>query len=614
MKLEKILDRLGSLEKNSFIKIVDTIISNNPRNGKEIEKILHATTKDLKSVDSQNIANIFSLIEPSFIEHIKCEFQDITSQLDIIIDIMIRDGNCIMKQDWFSRLYETEIKNIKIKIKSLESELENEKSDIADSRRRDYRIYKNCLKTAYTNDSSSNREMKITSDEHSIILTLSKELSLSQEETKLINYSILGVKKLEIQDVISSLKNMGLVFFSKKENSVYVADEMVRLLRKVRQKEVADKFFRRTLKLLREPVINQIAKNHNIDRRLPFNQKIEGIIKEGVSFTNFLLNDIHKDGTSLTEKKKFLNEICENGLNLKNLKGTTLEEKINNLIAHFENVEKDEKVGISLDGFNKLLSELNTSLPHLNKQLRIQFEMQEEFILTADFLLDFNIKPRDILDLLSKDDLTKFILENGIKQRGDDIVNILEHYTDVQNLYLENYENVAFRNLSQLKENGISIKESELGVKFEELTKTIFTGLGFHVDEKMRKSLNTKKDLIDILLNLENNEVIIVECKTIKEKSYNKFSTVSRQLKSYQNLALSNNLRIAKIILVAPEFSDDFVTDCEMDIEMNLSLLTASSLTSIYNSFKESKHKIFPHVLFRDIVINAERINKALSK
>lgn len=32
MKLEKILDRLGSLEKNSFIKIVDTIISNNPRN------------------------------------------------------------------------------------------------------------------------------------------------------------------------------------------------------------------------------------------------------------------------------------------------------------------------------------------------------------------------------------------------------------------------------------------------------------------------------------------------------------------------------------------------------------------------------------------------------
>lgn len=31
MKLEKILDNLNSLEKNSFIKIVDNIISGNPK-------------------------------------------------------------------------------------------------------------------------------------------------------------------------------------------------------------------------------------------------------------------------------------------------------------------------------------------------------------------------------------------------------------------------------------------------------------------------------------------------------------------------------------------------------------------------------------------------------
>ena len=38
---------------------------------------------------------------------------------------------------------------------------------------------------------------------------------------------------------------------------------------------------------------------------------------------------------------------------------------------------------------------------------------------------------------------------------------------DVENLYLENYENVAYRSLNLLKENGILIKESELGLKFE---------------------------------------------------------------------------------------------------------------------------------------------------
>ena len=614
MKLEKILDKLGSIEKNSFIKIIDNIISKNPKNNKEIGKILSSSDKGLKSVDNQNISKILSLTSNEFQEYIKCEFQEITSQLDILIDIIIRDGNCIMKQDWFSRLYDSEIKHIKSKIKLLNADFENDKSELSATRKRDYKIYKACLHTAYYNDIANNREAKISSDELSIILSLSKQLGLSQEETKLINYSILPINKIDIQDVIKRLKNIGVIFYSNKENTIYVADEMVRILRKIREKEVAEKFYRRTLKLIREPIINQISRNHNIDRKLSYSQKIEEIIKEGVSFTNMLLDDIYKAGSTLTEKKKILNKLCEKGLNIKNLKGNTLDDKIRSLIQHFENVERDEKVGISLDGFDKLLSEINVSLPKLNVQMKNQFELQNEFVLKADFLLDYNIKPRDVLDLIEKKDITKFIKENGIKQRGDDLLNILEHYKDVENLYLENYENVAYRNLNLLKENGIKIKESELGLKFEDLTQIIFKFLGFNVDDIFKKKLNTKKDMIDILLNLGNNEIIIVECKTIKERGYNKFSSVSRQLISYQNLALKNDLRIVKILLVAPEFSDDFVTDCEMDTKMNLSLITASTLSNISDAFKTSKYTEFPHVLFRDIVINEERILKALSK
>lgn len=614
MKLEKILDKLGSLEKNSFIKIIDYIISKTPKNSKEIEKILSSTDKGLKSVDNLNISNIFNLISEEFTDYLMCEFQEANSQLDILIDIIIRDGNCIIKQDWFSRLYENEIKNLHNKIKALNSELTREKSELSESRKRDYRIYKACLSTAYHNDIDNNRDSRISSDELSIILTLSKQLGLSQEDVKLINYSILPIKKEDIQDVINNLKSIGVVFYSKKENTIYIADEVVTLLRKVRKKEIADKFYRRTLKLLREPIINQIAKEHNIDRKLSVSQKIEEIIKEGISFTNLLTHEIYKSGITLTEKKSTLNELCDKGLNLPNLKGSTLEDKINNLIEYFENVEKDEKVGISIDGFDKMLSELNISLPKLNKDLREQFELQDEFVLRADYLLNYNIKPRDILDLINRHDLLKFIKENGIKQRGDEILNILEHYKDVENLYLENYANVGYRNLNLLKENGISVKESELGLKFEELTKIIFKSLGFNVDDKLKAELNTQKDMIDILLNLGNNEIIIVECKTVKEKGYNKFSTVSRQLKSYQNLALKNNLRISKILLISPEFSDDFIYDCEMDTEMNLSLITANTLSKIFEAFKTSKYQEFPHVLFRDIVINEERIIKALTK
>ena len=614
MKLEKILDKLGSLEKNSFIKIIDNIISKNPKESKKVEKILSSYDKGLKSIDNQNIAKIFALTPNEFQKSIKSEFQEITSQLDILIDIIIRDGNCIMEQDWFSRLYETEIKKIKGKIKVLNTDFESDKSELSESRKRDYKIYKSCLSTAYFSDQENNREAKVTSDELSIILTLSKQLGLSQEEIKLINYSILSVEKLDIQEVIKGLKNIGVIFYSNKESTIYVADEMVRVLRKIRKKEVAGKYFRRTLKLLKEPIINQISKDHNIDRKLSYSGKIEKIIKEGVSFTDLLLSGIYKTGITLTEKKKTLNELCEKSTNISNLKGSTLDDKIISLVSYFDDIERDEKVGISLDGFNKLLTELNISLPMLNEQIREQFQLQDEFVLKADFLLDYNIKPTDILDLIDKKDRVHFIKSNGIKQRGDDILNVLEHYKDVENLYLENYENVAYRNLNLLKENGIIIKESELGLKFEELTSNIFKGLGFNVDEKFKSKLNTKKDMMDILLNLNNKEIIIIECKTIRERGYNKFSSVSRQLKSYQNLALKNDLRIVKILLVAPEFSDDFVTDCEMDTEMNLSLITASTLSNIFEAFKVSKYNEFPHVLFRDVVINEVRILKALSK
>jgi hypothetical protein len=48
------------------------------------------------------------------------------------------------------------------------------------------------------------------------------------------------------------------------------------------------------------------------------------------------------------------------------------------------------------------------------------------------------------------------------------------------NLYLENYEKIAYLNYNVIKENRIQIPEDQLGVKFEEFIKTIFSKLGFN--------------------------------------------------------------------------------------------------------------------------------------
>lgn len=404
------------------MKIIDNIISNHPANYKEIEKILSENNNNLKGIDNINIAKVFNLITEEFSDVVKQEFVATTSQLDILIDIIIRDGHNLIKEDWFVYLYEKEIKSIKKKTSELIKQLDSEKSEIDIQRKRDYLIYKSCVHTAYFNDNVSNRDTKITNDELSILLTLSNELELSQEEIKLINYIVIPPVKLQIEQVINDLKAIGLIFYSKKNRQVYVADETVRVLRKIRKKQVADKFYRRFLKLLREPQINIVCRNHNIDIKEPLEEKIKNIINEGISFSNLLSNELHKDGTSLTEKKKFVNEIWEKGFEISgNLKGTTLEEKIGNLIAYFDEIEKDEKVGISIDGYGQLLSDLNDTFPKLNKVIRKEFEMQDEFVLKSEYLLDFNIKPRDILDIVEKKELVEFCEKYDLKRRGNSI-------------------------------------------------------------------------------------------------------------------------------------------------------------------------------------------------
>jgi len=616
MKLEKILENLNSFEKNSFLKIIDSILSANPKNIGEVDRILSDKSRDLKNMDNINIAKVFNLVQYEFGAYIKEQFLNYESQFDLIIDVISRDGNCIMKQDWFARLYERELKDFDDKLKKFKNTLDNDKYDIDEQRKKDYKIYHACVYTAYTNDEINNHEKKITADEQTILSTLSNQLGLSQEEVKLLNYLVVPIVKTSIDNVINELKSTGVIFYSKKTNTLYVADEIVRILRKTRGKEVGDKFFRRVLRLLREPQINLVCKRHNIDRRDSLDQKIRSIISGGISFSDVLGHEIHKEKTNVTEKKQFLNDFFEKDLKIPHhLKGVTLEEKISSLIKYFDEVEQDEKVGISIDGYEKLLNELNETLPQLNDLVKAEFQIQEENILKSNFLLSYNIKPQDILEIISEKELVLFAESRQIKSRGDLILNILSQYKDADNLYLENYENIGFRNLMALKENGIEIKESELGIKFEDLTKTIFGKLGFNVDESIRKGVNTDKDKIDIILNLGNNDLILVECKTSKESGFNKFSSVSRQLKAYSNLLKLNNHKVIKSLLIAPEFSEDFVKDCGLDYELNLSLITSTTLLKILEGFKNSKHKHFPYnLLMRDVLIQEDRILTAIGK
>ena len=613
MKISEILNFVNTFEKNAFLRIIDQIIAAKPANLTKIDKILSEIDGQIKNADNESVATVLNLVEHEFAEHIKKEFAHTTSQLDILIDIIMRDGNALMKREWFLKLYDKEVKGIKTRLKDMVAQIE---ADSDEPRVRDYRIYQECLKAAFNNDLANNRDRRITSDEQSILNALVLALDLSHEEVKLINYSVVPLKKMDIDQLLDYLVKTGVVFYSKKNHQIYVPDEVVVILRKVRGKIVPDKVFRQVLKNLKDSHINLLARRHSIDRKLDIHNKIKGIIKEGVNFRNALLVGIHKDGIKKSEKKEFLNLLIEKNLKIEErIKGASLEAKLDNLIIYFNEKEKEGNISISVDGFDKLINDLSSVLGQFQRQIRNDFEIQENTELTASMMLKYNLRPLDVLYILTDEQIKKFCDAKGISTRGNEIKNILESYKDIENLYLENYVHVSNRDLNSLTANGIDIKEGELGIKFEELTKSIFAGMGFNVDDTLRKNLNDSKNKVDIVISIEGQGLIIIECKSKKERSYNNYSSVSRQVKAYKNLAETKGHRVIKSFIIAPDFTDEFVNECGLDYELNLSLITAESLYKIYLSHKESELKDFPYqILLRDVLVNEERVIKALTR
>lgn len=610
MKLNKVFDQTNFQEKGSFYKILTNLVDKS--NSPEIDKILSGANGQFKDIESDNIVKLFDIVKDDFQLFLESEIGNSISQLDILIDILIRDGNAILKDGWFEELFKRQLKKLKESSLNFIELLDSESKELDEQRRRDYNIYRACVRIAYANDESKKEDLKVTHDEYSILKTLSGKLELSNEEIRLIHYSIIPVNVLEKDALIKILKDLGIVLFSRKTSSIYVPDEIVKILRDLRGKSIADKYYRRLLNLFKDPIINVICKKHNVSLKLDRDQKIKQIINQGISVSNLLTHDIYKDIINVNDKKKELNNIMISlGIDPK---GVTLDDKIQLVITFFNSLEKDEKLGISTDGYNSLCIDLKNILPDFNSIIVEEFEFQEDNeVLQSELLIDHNIKPRDILDLLSKEHLKEFCAAKEIKSRGDLIENILEAYTDSENIYIENYVNLGIRDLNVLKLNNIQLSAAEIGVKYEDVTKRLLSDLGFNIDEELRAKINTNKDKIDILINLGNNEVIIVECKTSKSTQYNKFSACSRQMKAYHENATHNGFRVIKSLLIAPDFTQDFIDECEIEINLNLSLISSEVLYNICNGFKNAQHKIFPvNLLMRDAVISDEKILKAL--
>ncbi|MBB1274412.1 hypothetical protein [Psychromonas sp. SR45-3] len=614
MKLNQVLSIVNQVEKSKFISCLDRMCTDAAKNNKKLAKTIENIDGQIKNASGSEITQLFSTVREFFKDSLKEQIMMSSAQLNLLINILSRDGNCVARISWIEALYAKEWKELT----KLSNELQNSIKEGSDGslfeRNRALKIYHACMKEAYFNDEKSNRDAKVTDDERSILNVLAEELSLTTDESAAIEHLVDVIPQNGVLDALNGLRDMGLLFISRKRQEVFIPDEIVTLLNEIQGKYLADKYILRVLRTLTDAELSNILKAHGRKiRGVSRIDKIYTIIHSGIRAAKLLSDDMHNVDDNQNHRKDRLKQLI-NDLEIDVDKlGTTLDERISLILTSLSSATDKEFDSLSASGFKQLLKTLEEHFPSMIEVLKGAFELEPNETVDTEKLRALSITPHDILYLLSNDEIRDVRDAIGLAKRGNPRLAILESFANATDKLIENYDALARRDINALKEVGADVIESEIGIKFEEVTKAIFEILELNIDEDLRKSLNTAKDKADIIISLSDNDIIIGEAKTCKNGDFAKYSTTSRQVKAYVARAENQGKRVAQVLIIAPSFSDDFIESAEMDTEVNISLLEAHGLKLILDSFKSKRNpKFSPKLLTKGGLLKAELIAKNL--
>ncbi|MEX1222247.1 MAG: hypothetical protein WEA82_09060 [Idiomarina sp.] len=614
MKLSSVLSSVNQVEKSKFVNFLDRVCAEASAHDKELAKRISAIDGEIKNASSGEVTQLFRLSQPLLKKEVKRLLALSGAQASLLVNILTRDGNCVARIAWIEQLYAREWdaidKHAKALLETLKMGSEPERFDEA----KRLSIYYSCLKEAHHNDERINREAKITDEERGILNVLAHQLDVTAEDKVAIEHLVNPIEKTGVQNCLNQLREIGLLFVSKKLQTVYMPDEIVSMLHQIQGKQVSDKYLLRILRTFSDAELSNILKYHDKRiRGIKRNDKIETVFKMGLSVSEILSKDLHNEKSNVNEKKERLKQLIDDlQLNLDKL-GTTLEERCA-LIIHALNTSTEREFNIlSAAGYKSLYEALEQHMPGITEKLRKEFELEDNIEVDVERLRALSITPYDILYMLTNDEVKSLKASMGITRRGDARQLTIESFANATDKLIENYDALAKRDLATLKKHNIDISESEIGVKFEEVTKAIFEELGLDVDEDLRRSINTAKDQADILISLSDDDVIIGEAKTCKSGDFAKYSTTSRQVKAYANRCESFGKRVAQVLIIAPTFSNDFVESAQMDTEVNISLLEAAGLKKILEAFKSRRNPNFSaKLLTKGGLLKADLIAKTI--
>lgn len=614
MKLNQVLSLVNQVEKSKFITSLDKLCLDAAKNNKALAKKIDNIDGQIKNASGSEITQLYFAVRDFYKVSVKEQILMNSAQTNLLVNILSRDGNCVARISWIESLYAKEWHILQSLAKELHAEIKASDSDSPNDRSKALSIYHACMSDAYTNDTRNNRDSKITDDERGILNVLSAQLGLTTDECAALEHLVDTIPKDGVLEALNILRDMGVVFISKKRQEVFVPDEIVELLNEIQGKDSADKHRLRLLRTFSDAELSNVLKAHGrkirgIDRA----DKIHTIIHSGLNARELLAADMHAPEDNQNQRKDRLKQlIADLEIDTDKL-GTTLDERIHLIITSLANATEKEFDSLSASGFKELMKTLEEHFPTIVKVIKAQFELEENEVVDTEKLRALSITPYDILYLLSNDEVKTVRDSMGLSKRGNPRFSILECFANATDKLIDNYDLLAKRDVNALREVGAEVAEADIGVKFEEVTKAIFEILDLNIDEEVRKEINTSKDKADIIISLSDDDIIIGEAKTCKSGDFAKYSTTSRQVKAYVSRAESLGKRVAQVLIIAPSFSDDFIESAEMDTEINISLLEAKGLKLILDAFKSKRNpKFSAKLLTKGGLLKAELIAKTI--
>ncbi|MBA6339239.1 hypothetical protein H4J57_18800 [Colwellia sp. BRX8-7] len=614
MKLNQVLSIVNQVEKSKFITSLDKLCLDAAKSNKKLAKTIENIDGQIKNASGSEITQLYFAVKDFFKIAVKEQILMNSAQINLLVNILSRDGNCVARISWIENLYVKEWNALQLLSKELKAEIKASENNTITDRAKSLSVYHACMTEAYVNDKRVNRDSKVTDDERGILNVLSYHLGLTTDECAAIEHLVDSIPKDGVLDALNILRDMGVVFISKKRQEVFIPDEIVELLNDIQGKDLADKHRLRLLRTFSDAELSNVLKAHGRKTRsVTRADKIHTIIHSGLNAHNLLAADMYLPEDNQNQRKERLKQLITD-LEIDTDKlGTTLDERIQLIVSSLTNSTEKEFDSLSASGFKELLKTLEDHFPTIIKVIKSQFELEENEVVDTDKLRALSITPYDILYLLSNDEIKTVRDSMALSKRGNARFVILECFANATDKLIENYDALARRDVNMLREVGAEVAEADIGVKFEEVTKAIFELLDLSIDEDVRKEINTNKDKADIIISLSDDDIIIGEAKTCKSGDFAKYSSTSRQVKAYVNRAENIGKRVAQVLIIAPSFSDDFIESAEMDTEVNISLLEAKGLKLILDAFKSKRNpKFSAKLLTKGGLLKAELIAKTI--